>query len=118
MSNSLNPGNTSFVAARAPEPSRSDISAGVEAALSERFNIVRKLIDSDAHTLYLAEDLAHPGGIGQEPCGLVRLRVLAESLASNRRQVELFHLEANAAARLSHRNILKAAPAEEKNGIH
>jgi TonB family protein len=105
-------------AAPAPESSRPDISAGVEAALSERFDIVTKLIDSDAYSLYLARDLAHPGGIGQEPCGLVRLKILAGSLASDRRQVELFHLEAKAAARLSHRNILKAAPAEEKNGIH
>lgn len=118
MSNSFNPANSSSVAAQAPESSRPDASAEISAALGERFNIVSKLIESDSHSFYLAHDLAHPAGIGPEPCDLVRLRVLSGSLTGDRRQVELFHLEAAAAARLSHRNILKATPAEEKNGIH
>lgn len=118
MSNSYNSANSSSVAAPAQEPSGPDMGAQVGAALGERFTIVRNLVESDTHPIYLARDLAHPEGLGPEPCGLVRLRVLSGSLAGDRRQVELFHLEANAAASLSHRNILKATPAEEKNGIH
>ena len=118
MSNSFNTANSSFSAAPAPETPGPDVDAEVRAALNGRFNIVSNLIVSDTQSLYLAQDLAHAAGIGPYPCDLVRLRVLPGSLADDRRQVELFHLEAGAAARLSHRNIMKAMPAEEKNGIH
>jgi TonB family protein len=44
--------------------------------------------------------------------------VLSSLLADDIRQVELFRLEAGAAASLSHGNIIKSGRAEEVNGVH
>ncbi|HWP43905.1 MAG TPA: TonB family protein [Blastocatellia bacterium] len=63
----------------------------------------------DWHSIYLACDLDH------QP---VRLKVLSGALAADSRQVSLFQLEAAAAARLSHPNILKTSEAQELNGLH
>jgi TonB family protein len=84
--------------------------ADASAVLRSRFDIEKKLSESDAHSVYLAR---YPNN-----AGLVRLRVLSGTLAGDNRQVELFRLEASASSRLSHRNIPKSTRAEEMNGVH
>ena len=115
MSNSSNQANSSFGAAPAQQTTtRTD--AGVNAVLRERFQIARELAKTDTHSIYLARDLSRPAGA--EDAGLIRLKVLSRLLADDNRQVELFGLEAGAAASLSHRNIIKSTQAEEVNGVH
>jgi serine/threonine protein kinase len=49
---------------------------------------------------------------------MVVLRVLCEHLARDTRQIELFYLEAEAAAKLNHKNIVRASRAICTDGIH
>ncbi|HEX5734110.1 MAG TPA: serine/threonine-protein kinase [Blastocatellia bacterium] len=81
----------------------------VAAALSDRFKVLKSLGASDACEFYLAR------GSGNEP---VVLKVLSGSAARDFRQRELFRLEAHAASRLSHKNIVKTGEAESVNGIY
>jgi TonB family protein len=104
MSNPLNHTYSSSGAAAAAA------AADASGALRNRFDIEKKLSESDAHSVYLARD--------QNNAGLVMLNILSGTLAGDNRQVELFRLEASAAARLSHRNIPRSTQAEEINGIH
>ena len=115
MSNSSNQANSSFGAAPAPQTT-TKTDAEVNAVLRERFQIVRELAKTDIHSIYLARDLSRPAGA--EDARLIRLKVLSSLLADDSRQVELFRLEASAAASLSHSNIIKSARAEEVNGVH
>jgi serine/threonine-protein kinase len=103
MSNPLNKTYSTSGAAAAAAPDAS-------APLRTRFDIEKKLSESDAHSVYLARD--------RNNAGLVMLNVLSGTLAGDSRQVELFRLEASAAARLSHRNIPRSSQAEVINGVH
>ena len=113
MSNSLNLANSLSGAAPSPQLVTPESDAYVSAALRERFDILSRLAESDTHIVYSARDLSSP-----DAAELIRLKVLAASLAGDNRQVELFRHEASAAARLSHANILITTEAEELNGIH
>jgi TonB family protein len=117
MSNSLNHANSQSGAAPSPQLAAPESDEIVIVTLRKRFDAVKRVAESDTHLVYTARDLSHPavfpGGDGG-----IRLKVLRTSLAGDSRQVELFRLEASAAARLSHANILKATEAENLNGIH
>lgn len=117
MSNSLNHANSLSGAAPSPQLATPESDADVSAALRKRFDIVSRLTESDTHFVYSAHDLSRPA-VGPGATGLIRLKVLRAALAGDSRQVELFRLEASAAAKLSHANILKTTEAEELNGIH
>jgi eukaryotic-like serine/threonine-protein kinase len=82
----------------------------VAAALSDRFKVLRSLGSSDACEFYLARETASNN--------TVVLKVLSGSAARDFRQRELFRLEAEASARLAHKNIVKTSEAETANGIH
>jgi TonB family protein len=117
MSNSLKQVNSASGAAAAPQTTN-ETDAGVSAILSEEFQILRELTKTRACSTYLARDLRAPAGGDPDTAGLVRLKVLSGPAAGDARQVELFRLEASAAASLSHRNIVKAESAEEVGGVH
>jgi serine/threonine-protein kinase len=81
----------------------------VAAALSDRFKVLKSLGASDACEFYMAR------GSRNET---VVLKVLSGSAARDFRQRELFKLEAQAASRLSHKNIVRTSEAESVNGIY
>ena len=117
MSNSLNHANSQSGAAPSPQLAAPESDEIVTVALRKRFGIVRRVAESDTHIVYTAHDLSHTTVVPGSDGG-IRLKVLRTSLAGDSRQVELFRLEARAAARLSQENILKATEAEDFNGIH
>ncbi|HJQ69743.1 MAG TPA: serine/threonine-protein kinase [Blastocatellia bacterium] len=80
----------------------------VAASLSDRFKVLKSLGSADPCEFYLAR-----GGRNES----VILKVLSGSAARDFRQRELFRLEAQAASRLSHKNIVKTSEAESVNGI-
>ena len=82
----------------------------VASALSDRFKILKSLGSSDACEFYLARETAGNS--------TVVLKLLSGSAARDFRQRELFRLEAGAASRLTHKNIVKTSEAETVNGIH
>lgn len=82
----------------------------VAAALSDRFKVLKSLGASDACELYFARE--------NDGNNSVVLKVLSGSAARDFRQRELFRLEAEAASRLSHKNIVKTGVAESVNGIY
>jgi TonB family protein len=102
----------------ATQRQKTDAASEVAAALSERFEILETIAESENHALYLARDLTRSEPAAQDHSDLVRLKALRTSAANDDRQVNLFRLEARAAARLAHENIIKADEAEEINGIH
>jgi serine/threonine-protein kinase len=81
----------------------------VASALSDRFKFLKSLGASQACEFYLAR------GSRNET---VVLKVLSGSAARDFRQRELFKLEAHAASRLSHKNIVRTGEAESVNGIY
>jgi serine/threonine protein kinase len=83
----------------------------VSAALSVRFEVLKHIGASGTAELYLARDKKAP-----EPP--VMLRVLRDQAARDPRQVELFYLEADTAAELRHRNIVKSSRATSADGFH
>jgi len=83
----------------------------VSAALSVRFEVLKHIGATETAELYLARDKKAP-----EP--LVMLRVLRDQAARDPLQVELFYLEAEAAAGLRHRNIAKSSKATSADGFH
>jgi TonB family protein len=113
MSKPSNHTNTSSVAAPSLQLATPETDEWVRAALGKRFDIVSRIAEHDAHFVYSARDLSAP-----DATGLIRLKVLRTTLASDNRQVELFRLEASAAAKLSHKNIPKSGEAEELSGLH
>ena len=117
MSNSLNHANSQSGAAPSRQLATPESDEIVIVALRKRFDIVRRVAEYDTHLVYTAQDLCHTTVVPGSDGG-IRLKVLRTSLAGDRRQVELFRLEASAAARLSHANILKATEAEDFNGIY
>jgi serine/threonine-protein kinase len=82
----------------------------VASALSDRFKVLKSLGSSDACAFYLARENA-----GNKT---VVIKILSGSAARDFRQRELFRLEASAASRLTHKNIVKTGEAETVNGIH
>src|SRR5215208_75007 len=96
----------------AAQKQKNDISSEIVAALSERFTILETISESENHLLYLARDLQNSQTDDQGASRLVRLKVLGELAANDERQLNLFYLEARAAAKLSHANIVKASEAE------
>lgn len=87
----------------------------VASALSDRFKVLKSLGSSDACEFYLARETAGNRTAGNNT---VVLKVLSGSAARDFRQRELFRLEAEASARLTHKNIVKTSEAETVNGIH
>src|SRR2546423_5991174 len=79
-------------------------------ALSSRFAILELLAASEGAATFLARDKrAEPAALDQ----LVKLKVVSEHALRDRRKLELFYLEARAAAKLSHKNIIKAGEPEQ-----
>lgn len=111
MNNPQNSSHSQFGAAPAFDPEAEIISA-----LSNRFVIEGDISKSETRLVYLARDLRPPTA-GQVGDSLVRLRVLPKQLVGDHRQVQLFHLEARAAARLLHPCIPKTSEAEEMSGV-
>lgn len=83
----------------------------ISEALSTRFDSLSRVSACGVALFYLARDLRN-GAAGR----LVMLKVVTGDVSAQR--LSLFHLEAASAQRLSHRNILKAGPPEELNGVH
>lgn len=77
--------------------------------LAERFNWMREVGRSARGTIYHAEARGE---------GLFTVEVLADEAAADAKQVEVFYLEAEAAARLEHPHIVKAFTAEPIAGTH
>ncbi|HKP86955.1 MAG TPA: serine/threonine-protein kinase [Blastocatellia bacterium] len=82
----------------------------VASALSDRFKVLKSLGASDACEFYLARETSSNN--------TVILKLLSGSAARDFRQRELFRLEAESAARLTHKNIVKTGEAETVNGIY
>jgi serine/threonine protein kinase len=83
------------------------------AVLSSRFDSLRLIGECGGAAFYLARERranAHDG--------LIRLKVFSGNAESDSRQLELFRLEATAAAKLSHRNIVKTGLPKEIEGVH
>ncbi|HVG20118.1 MAG TPA: serine/threonine-protein kinase, partial [Blastocatellia bacterium] len=102
----------------AAQRQKNDAASEVAGLLSERFEVLETLVESETHTLYLARDLSLPSPDAPEGSDLVKLKALSGPAARDDRQINLFHLEAHAAARLAHQNIIKTTEAEEINGLH
>ncbi len=79
-------------------------------ALSERFASLRQVKETAVATVFRGEEIAS----GRR----VVIEVLSEAAASNSEQVELFYLEAEAAARLQHPRIVAAQAAEPFANTH
>ena len=120
MSKSLRNADNSFGAhlTAAAQRRRNEAASQVAELLSERFEILETVIETETHVLYLARDLSRSGPDAQDGSDLVCLKTLSGDAAGDDRQINLFHLEARAAARLSHENIIKTTEAEEVSGIH
>jgi TonB family protein len=120
MSKSFRNADNSFGAhlTAATQRQKNDVASEVAAALSERFEILETIVESESHVLYSVRDLGHPKRGAEDGADIVRLKILSGSAAGEDRQINLFHLEARAAARLSHENIIETAEVEEINGIH
>lgn len=80
--------------------------------LSGRFEFLHQIRKRGAIASFLARDLDDATG-----GAVVVLNVLQDPRAQAS-QIELFKLEAEAAAGLSHRNILRSHPSEEIDGVH
>lgn len=84
--------------------------AAAQAVLSKWFQAL-KLTHADARRLRFT-------GCGGSAGITVQLEVLHPTLATDARQCEFFHLEAHAAAKLSHFNIARTSKPQEVGGIH
>jgi hypothetical protein len=90
----------------------------VSAAVSERFDVVEHIGVCETAELYLARDIKAPAQGSPNPEPMVLLRVLRDQMARDPRQIEMFYLEAEAAAGLKHKNIVKASKAISTGGFH
>jgi TonB family protein len=117
MSNSTEQANSQSGAAQAQRAVAAYTGESVSAALSKKFDVVSKLTESDTRWVYLARGLDRAEGDRKGP-EQVRLYVLPEALAGDQRQVELFRLEAAAAAMLSHESIMDSSEAQQIDGVH
>ena len=87
----------------------SDFADGAD-VLAGRFTIQQMLGENSIFRRFLARD-------AELNCPVV-LDVLTESAAAQPELLELFHLEAQTAATLSHKNIPAAQAAEHRDGLH
>ncbi|MFN7944716.1 MAG: TonB family protein [Blastocatellia bacterium] len=83
---------------------------GLMAAFDGQLTIEEALSGSWRTVNYLARETA----TGRP----VRLKVLTECAAQHTRQIQLFHLEAQASAALSHQNVVSTTAAEQISGFH
>ena len=83
---------------------------GLMAAFEGQLTIEEVLSSSWRTVSYLARETA----TGRP----VRLKILTECAAQHARQIQLFHLEAQASAALSHQNIVSTTAAEQISGFH
>jgi serine/threonine-protein kinase len=83
----------------------------VSAALAGRYTVLKQLAGSESAEFYLAR----PVSSGQ---GLVKVKVLSPRAACDVKKRELFRLEAAAASKLDHINIVRTSQAVEIDGIH
>lgn len=90
----------------------STVSERIE-VLSSRFDSLRLIGGYGNATFYLARDRR-----ANTQDGMVKLKVFSGHAESDSRQLELFRLEARAAAKLSHRNIIETSLPEEIQGVH
>lgn len=79
------------------------------------FTILERLDKSDDGAIFLARDeRAKSPGFDS----LVKLKVIFEHSQFDRKKLELFYLEARAAAKLSHKNIIKTREAGQIGNLH
>jgi hypothetical protein len=81
-----------------------------ELAVHPRFRIVRELGRGGMGVVYLAEHRLMER--------LVAIKVINKSLLEHRDALERFHREVKAAARLDHKNIVRAYDAEQAGDLH
>jgi serine/threonine protein kinase len=93
------------------------VSALAQVLLS-RFDLVRSLGLSGTSHLFLAHDHSPDRISSLSPGDHVILKLLSTDAASDPDQVELFHLEALAAAGLAHGNIVNSSEAYGVGGLH
>ena len=87
----------------------------ISSVLHPRFTLLELLDESDDSAIFLARDeRAKSEGLDL----LVKLKVLSEQARLDRKKLELFYLEARAAAKLSHKNIIKTWEAEQVGNLH
>jgi serine/threonine protein kinase len=87
----------------------------ISSVLYPRFTILDLLDESEDGAIFLAQDeRARSEGLDI----LVKLKVLSEQARLDRKKLELFYLEAGAAAKLSHKNIIKTWKAEQIGNLH
>ncbi len=93
-------------------PSRQEIAA----LLSPRFVILELLEESGDVAVFLARDERENESTGRD-C-LVKLKVICEQTPLDRKRIELFYLETRAAAKLSHKNIIRTWEPEQIENLH
>jgi serine/threonine protein kinase len=84
------------------------------AVLSGRFEPLKQIGGYGKAAFYLVRDRRADAAADE----VVKLKVFTGHTESDARLLELFRLEARAAARLSHPNIIKASSPEEIQGVH
>ena len=87
----------------------------ISSVLYPRFTILDLLDESEDGAIFLAQD-ERARSEGRDL--LVKLKVLSEQARLDRKKLELFYLETRAAAKLSHKNIIKTWEAEQIGNIH
>src|ERR1044072_4024930 len=87
----------------------------ISSVLYPRFTILDLLDESEDGAIFLAQD-ERARSEGSDL--LVKLKVLSEQAGLDRKKLELFYLEAGAAAKLSHKNIIKTWEAEQIGNFH
>ena len=101
--------DSKLTAAITPNPNPSNRARNAREVLSSRFDDLTLVCLRGSEELYTARDAYYRGDA-------VQLRVLP--VTADRADLDLFRLEVVAAARLSHRNIIRCGPLQELNGIH
>ena len=101
--------DSKLTAAITPNPNPSNRARNAREVLSSRFDDLSLVRVRGSEELYTARDAYYHGDV-------VQLRVLP--VTAERADLDLFRLEVLAAARLSHRNIIRCGPLQELNGIH
>lgn len=114
MSASDSEGLATAAAFRMKPENRRDLKS-IVTALSSRFVISNLLDESDDRLIFLAKDLLAPAS---GPDNLVKLKVIADHPSFDQKKLELFYLETRAAAKLSHKNIIKISEPEQIANLH
>jgi serine/threonine protein kinase len=113
---------TSAASAIAMQPSTGLDQQAIAALLSPRFTILELLEASGSDAVFLARDEREgESREGAESAGgdsLVKLKIIREQSPLDRARIELFYLEARAAAKLSHKNIVRTWEPEQIENLH